>query len=290
MEITQSDISTNNIPQTKKRFFPIKLFILVSSLLLLLTLGYITIILNKPFTKIDIVDETPSAQKLLPTDMEDKQAVADSSGTQSVDEFLSYWYKDYKKFQQEVPASLVKRVFFIQLFKFTDNEEKGWVVEVEKEPQKLSYYLLTPLIEKELENPKSCTFVPVDPPIDLERVDTVGNDKHRVTSFLKEPKGYLVLSGRKNSCYGGAGTGFISVYNLSTGEKIRLHGNFEGLVGISETGNALGYLKGIYGLHEPTIVVEYGNFDRAASNVEELTHIAFFDLQTGSLKQLIEFK
>jgi len=86
---------------------------------------------------------------------------------------------------------------------------------------------------------------------------------------------------------------FVPAYNLQTGDKIKLQGDFTATEaswkGVSKTGNALGRLRGTYGVNNPTVVVEYGSFENAVNKVEEVRSAAYFDLQTGKLKQLIKF-
>ncbi len=207
--------------------------------------------------------------------------------------FISDYLPQYPKFQAEVKPESIKRVFPLTLKKISENQGRGWLVEVEKDSKIISHYLLTPILEKELADSMSCVSQDENPPIELEKVETVGNEGG-LGRDLQEKSGYLILSGTKNSCYGGADSGFVSVYNLRTGEKIKLQGDFTvpGTIwkGVSKTGNALGIIRGVYGINQPTIVVEYGLFKGAANKVEEVGIIAYFDLQTGRLKQLIKFE
>lgn len=195
----------------------------------------------------------------------------------------------FPKFASEVKPEAVKKALPLTL----GIGIGGWIVEVEESAQVTSYYLLTPNLVKKLIDPKSCVSEDDNPPIELEKAETVGVESHLGRS-LQEKLGYLVLSGAKNNCYGGANSGFVSVYKLRTGEKIKLQSNFTrpGTIwkGVSKTGNALGILKGIYGINKPTIVVEYGLYKNAASGLEEVDTTAYFDLQTGQLKQLIRFE
>ena len=229
-------------------------------------------------------------QKTLPTSK--KMETAEEKEKRGMLEyFLSDYLQQYPKFQTEVNPKMIKRVFPITLKKISANQGRGWLVEVEKEPKTISHYLLTPILEKELVNTMSCRSQDENPPIELEKVEAVGNEVG-LGRDLQEKSGYLILSGTKNSCYGGANSGFISVYKIRTGEKIKLQGDFtfpSTWKGVSRTGNALGILRGIYGINQPTIVVEYGYFASVAEKVEEISLIAYFDLQTGELKQLVSF-
>ncbi len=209
-----------------------------------------------------------------------------------IDYFLSAQLSYYPQFQNQVKPETIKRVFFLPFEKNDEDktEKSAWLVEVEKEPKITSHYLLTPLIEKELVDSMSCVSQEENPliEIELEKVQTVGNGR-----TLQEKNGYVILSGRKNNCYGGATSGFVSVYSLGTGEKIKLQGDFmvgNYWKGVSKVGNALGILKGIYGFNQPTIVIEYGSFEFAGDKLGEVDIVAYFDLQTGNLKQLIRFE
>lgn len=214
------------------------------------------------------------------TDEEIKQDNRKIEEQRTLEGFLDNYLKKYPKFQSEVKPETIKRAFS---FKFDEidsqnqiNQQKGWLVEVEKTPEHFSYYLLTSTLEKELLNPMSCV---------------VGDDENLPTKIEKMDivSVYIVLSGTEDGCYGGADFGFISVYKISTGEKIKLQGDFTapGTYGkvVSKTGNALGRLKGIYGFKQPTLVVEY-----LPSYGYERGMFAYFDPQTGALKQLIELE
>ena len=47
---------------------------------------------------------------------------------------------------------------------------------------------------------------------------------------------------------------------------------------------------GVYGVKQPTLIVEYGSFESAPTSLEQVGIVAFFDLQSGKLKQLIRFE
>ena len=211
------------------------------------------------------------------TDEEIKQDNNKIEEQRTLEGFLANYLKKYPNFQSEVKPETIKRAFWFNISgTYSQNDitqQKGWLVEVEKNPGYVSYYLLTSSLEKELADSMSCVSQDENLPTKIEKMDIVS--------------GYIVLSGTEDGCYGGANSGFISVYNIRTGEKIKLQGDFmvPGSMwkGVSKTGNALGKLRGIYGMKQATLIVEY------LSSHEQGT-IAYFDLQTGELKQLIELE
>lgn len=265
----------------------------VPSVLLLVLIVIVTFFLltrknNKPAATIANADK----QEQVSSQEETKESLTDKAKQAMLELFISDYLPQYPKFQAEFKPEAIKRVFPLALKKISDTQGRGWLVEVEKDPKIIVHYLLTPILERELPDSMSCVSQDENPPIELEKVETVGDEAGLVRD-LQEKSGYLILSGAKNSCYGGASTGFVSVYNMRTGEKIKLQGDFTGRgiwKGVSKTGNALGILRGVYGVKQPTIVVEYGSFKGAAEKIEEVGVVAYFDLQTGRLKQLIEFE
>lgn len=211
------------------------------------------------------------------------QEIKEADRKQWIKAFISDLQR-FPKFKSEIKIEDIQKVFPLNL----GNRPSGWLAEVKRGVQSISYYLLTPVLEKELIDPKSCVSEDKDPPIELEKAEAIG----ALAGSYEKPK-YLVLSGTKNNCYGGAGSGFVSAYDLQTGEKIKFQGDFTvfgtGKKSVSETGNALGRLRGTYGRNHPTVVVEYGSHEYAGSTLEEVSSVAYFDLQTGKLKQLIKF-
>lgn len=207
------------------------------------------------------------------------------------DRQLEYFLRDnlsqFPKFQASVSSNLIKRVFPLSIkdAKLT----QGWLIEVKKEdknytsPELFTYYLLTPNLEKELEDAvednegRSCILNKV------QEVDKVQRIPYKDVFNYEEKSGYLILSG--SQCFGyDPQLGFVSVYDLPTGAKIKMQGDFpisKGFSilkkGVSSKGNAVGVLKGIYGSLNPALMVEYNG------------DVAYFDLSSGNLRQLIRF-
>jgi hypothetical protein len=279
---------SNNISINRKHFYWIIPSILLLVLIVLLSFFLLRLKTNKPTQT-----SNTEKQKQIPPQGEIKENIIDKEEKGMLEYFISDYLPLYPKFQSEVKPEFIKRIFPLALKKISDNQKRGWLVEVEKESKIVTHYLLTPVLEKELVDSMSCVSQDENPPIELEKVETVGNEGG-LGRDLQEKSGYLILSGTKNSCYGGADSGFVSVYNMRTGEKIKLQGDFTvpGTIwkGVSKTGNALGIIRGVYGVNQPTIVVEYGLFKGAVNKVEEVGIIAYFDLQTGRLRQLIKFE
>ncbi len=294
-QINMGDQNSQKISQdstNKSKNLILNWRLIFAIVLFLTTVSVFTFNAIKKGKSVDNLSTLP--QKTLPTPtQQDTETVEERNKKGMLEFFLTEYFNKYPKFQSEVKSENVRRVFPLALKKISENQGRGWLVEVEKESRAISHYLLTPIVEKELVDSMSCVSQDENPPIELERVETVGNEGG-LGRDLQEKSGYLILSGTKNSCYGGANSGFISVYNMRSGEKIKLQGDFTtpGTIwkGVSKTGNALGILRGIYGINQPTIVVEYGNFKGAATTVEEVSLVAYFDLQTGKLKQLIKFE
>ena len=131
-----------------------------------------------------------------------------------------------------------------------------------------------------------------DSDCELDKVENVGT---YVTSEGKlKSEDYIVISSINCASYGGGSS--VAIYSLESGDKIKISGsNFKrpGSVngmGISESGNALGRLRGVYGVKNPTVIIDYGNFESAASNIEKVDMMAFVDLRTGKLKSTEIFK
>ena len=209
-----------------------------------------------------------------------------------LENFLLYYLPQFPNFQAKFKPESILQVYSIGGINIYDHVDGGkWLIEVQKDTGIISHYLLTPELEKELVNSMSCVLSQdTNPPIKLDKVQVIGNERGLGRKLL-EKSGYIILSGTENECYGGANSGFVSVYNARTGDKIKLQGDYDtGGRFVSDTGNALGILKGIYGVFNPQIVIEYGNFESAASVVEQVNTVAYFDLQTGKLKQLVNFK
>jgi len=218
----------------------------------------------------------------------------DIIGNNNLKHFIASIYLKFPDFQKLVDSKNITRVFQFQIKEeYNTRGMGGFLVEVERiidSNKTYSFYLVTSKFQKELINPMSAYA-------DNAGVFCLLNDyllsggEVSLGRNLIDKNGYIILSGK---C-GGYGSGrFVSVYKISTGEKILLKGNVElsGTIykGISETGNALGGVRGVFGVNNPTIVVEFGNDDESAATLpERLSNIGFFDLQTGNLKQLVNF-
>lgn len=182
-----------------------------------------------------------------------------------------------------------------QAFPLPNNKIPGpgasWVIEVQEAPNKLTHYLLMPELQTELSNASSCGSSDEPQPLPIQQVLTYGNEDSLQRSLTTDPIGYLVITGQEEYCYASTGH-YISVYKMSTGQKVKLTGNFNlyaSLKGTLPNGNATGRLRGVYGINNPTIVVEYDGNNPYSNGIEALSKIAFFDPQTGRLKQLINF-
>lgn len=206
------------------------------------------------------------------------EGIKEAERKQTIEAFLSDLVR-FPKNQVEIKPETVKQVFPLVL----GNRPSGWLVEieeVEKESSAISYYLFTPVLVKELKEPIIC---------EADGAYTVGAEPNLGRS-LQNKSGYLILYGTKNC---GPGADRIAVYSLQAGEKIKLQGDFKipgmPINGVTKNGNALGNLRGVFGINKPTVVIEYGSFENAANKIEEVSTVAYFDLQTGKLKQLIKF-
>lgn len=197
--------------------------------------------------------------------------------------FMTNIYPKYPDLQKQIATNNIKRIF---KFKLTDEirGDGGFLMEVEKtvkSDKSYSFYIVTAKVQKELINPMSGYADPNGVFCSLNNFLTSKDDK----------SGDLILSGR---CGGYGGGMFTSIYKISNGEKVSLTGNVDisgtTYKGMSPTGNALGKVRGAFGYNNPTLVVEFGPDDEsAATNLERLSSIGFFDLQTGNLKQLVKF-
>jgi len=59
---------------------------------------------------------------------------------------------------------------------------------------------------------------------------------------------------------------------------------------LSETGNALGGVRGVFGVNNPTLVVEFGDDDvSVATSLERLSSIGFFDMKMGEFRANSKF-
>lgn len=219
------------------------------------------------------------------------------SVTSETKRMLNYFLRDnlseFPKFQAQVSPDRIKRIFPVSLKKVSEKGNQGWLVEVEKEKSRYpnSYYLLTPVLEQELKDVMSTVSEDTDATCILDKVQEVGNEGG-LGRDLQEKGGYIILSGSKCFGYGAVNFGFVSIYSIATGEKIKIQGDFSvpGTVwkGVSPSGNALGILRGVYGINNPVLIIEYGQFESAVNKVEQVSIVAYFDLQSGKLKQLVK--
>jgi len=209
--------------------------------------------------------------------------------------FLSNIYTKFPNFQTQVREGTIKRVFQFPIS--IENDKKamgGYLVEAENNINthgSFSFYLVTSKVQKELVNSMSSYADKDGIGCFLTDYKIVGNESG-LNRSLADKVGYMILSG-KCETYGGGR--FVSIYKLSTGEKIILKGNIDigGTMykGMSETGNALGGVRGVFGVNNPTLVIEFGSDDAsAATSLERLSSIGFFDIQAGNLMQVANFK
>lgn len=218
----------------------------------------------------------------------------DIIGNNNLKYFVTSIYPKFPDLQKLVNSKDISRVFQFQLKEeYNTRGMGGFLVEVEKiidSNKSHLFYLVTSKVQKELINPMSAYADKSGIFCSLNDYQLSGGEVSLGRNLI-DKNGYIILSGK---C-GGYGSGrYVSVYKVSTGEKILLKGNVElsGTIyqGISETGNALGGVRGIFGVNNPTLVIEFGSDDEsAATSPERLSNIGFFDLQTGNLKQLVHF-
>lgn len=169
-----------------------------------------------------------------------------------------------------------------------ENESAGWLIETNGNDGN-SYYLVSSVVQKELED-VMVPYAGENAPCTLTKVITTGNERGLGRRLL-DKYGYIVIAGENCETYAGGSS--VSVYSLSTGEKIKLTGDFDvaGTTwkGTTARGTATGNLVGVYGVTNPVIVVSYG--DRSwKDTVEEVRQMAFFNLQTGKLIRVETFK
>ncbi len=168
-----------------------------------------------------------------------------------------------------------------------ENQSSGWLIETDN--NNLSYYLISNLVQKKLMD-VMVPYVGENAVCTITQVITAGNERN-LSRDLLDKDGYIIIAGEDCETYGGGNS--VSVYSLSTGEKIKITGNFNvaGTTwnGTTSSGTATGKLIGVYGVNNPQIVVSYGD-DSWKGTVEEVRQIAFFDLQTGKLIRVENFK
>lgn len=188
---------------------------------------------------------------------------------------------------KSVSTDLILNIYTYTL-KGLEDQSSGWLVETADNGSR-SYYLVSSLVQKKLED-VMVPYVGESAVCTLTQVVTTGNEK-RLNRNLSDKNGYIVIAGENCETYGGGNS--VSIFSLSTGEKIKLTGNFNvrGTTwkGTTFSGTATGKLIGIFGVNNPQIVVSYGD-DSWEGSVEEVRQIAFFDLQTGKLIRVQNFE
>jgi len=196
----------------------------------------------------------------------------------SIDFFVSDVLPTFPEIHSEITDYKIANLHILTL----KDQDTAWLVEAEYQDQ-LFLYLLHPGVARQLEHPMS-SFSGEDANCEVIKVLTAGNE-YGLGRNLKEVDGYLLLSSINCIAYGGGES--VSAYSLATGEKIKFTGkNFSVGThgkGISDSGNALGRLMGVYGYSQPTVVVKYGLSDNTPDDLREVSVIGFFDLQTGKL-------
>lgn len=203
---------------------------------------------------------------------------------------ISYFVKDilpqYPQFENISANSILNlRTYHL---KGLENQSSGWFIETENNETK-SYYLVSNLVQKKLLN-VMVPYVGESAQCELTKVVTTGNE-NELNRDLLDKNGYIVIAGENCEAYGGGNS--VSIFSLTTGEKVKLTGNFSvtgtSWKGTTSLGTATGKLIGVYGVNNPQIVVSYGG-DSWKGAVEEIRQIALFDLQTGKLIRVENFE
>lgn len=216
-----------------------------------------------------------------PSSIPQSQSKLDTISNEWKEYFKSKILFKYPEFQKLIDKNDIKRVFPIILKGDNQYEERNnWIIEVD-EFSNLTHYYITPTLQRKLINATTTSNPSGEYNGVIADIYTVGNEQGLGRS-LQDPEGYLILD---SVCYGYGTEWCTSVYKLSTGEKISL----VGWDGVYKNGNAKGKVRGIYGINNPTLVVDDGSFNSAATIVEEISSTAYFDLQSGQLKTIIKF-
>lgn len=193
----------------------------------------------------------------------------------------------YPEFKRKFSKEKIKDAFSIDL---KGKQTAGWIIEVETKPNYNSLYLLTGDMEKELTHAMSSNSIDDNDNCDLKNVQTIGTASLGPVFSLSDKQGYIILSG---DCGGYGGGEFVSAYGLTSGEKVKFSGSIPMYTavrqGVTPNGNALGRLRGIFGINNPVAVIEFGSFESAGSKWEGVREVGFFDLQNGRLKQRYSF-
>ncbi len=189
--------------------------------------------------------------------------------------FVKVQLKKYPQLQQEINTENITRVYTTSARSGVSYFSGGiaWLVEV-KDAQKFgmySYYLVHSELQKKL------VFVGSDQA-------THQTEAPCQVDILKQLQGYIVLSGFCEG-YGNGGKKFTSVYKIENGEKVMLSSLSQEKNIVSNQGNALGKLAGIYGVSNPTLMINYSGLRENTES--EISAIGYFDLKTGKMEDLI---
>lgn len=205
--------------------------------------------------------------------------------------FVSDIYPKYTFLAKLFTTDKINRVFPIQVEQTNNVKGGGYLVEVSNErPEVFTYFLVTPLVQKELVNATGSYYKNAYTSCQITQYITTGNERNLGRKLL-DRMGYLVLGGECHSYGGGS---FVSAYHISDATQILFEGNFtlpwlQGSPSGTSNGNIFGNLVGVYGITKPVVIVNFGS-SSPANEVEGLYMTAYFDLQTGSLIQKIKFQ
>ncbi len=224
-------------------------------------------------------------QNVTPTDM----LVLETQ--RSMEYFISDIYPLFPEISSQVSSENITRVVPFTLKNDQLEDSRAWLLEVKAEQGINDYYVLSSLTQTKLDSPATGAGGDIAE-CSLEDVVFVGNERG-LGRKLKETEGYIILGSQHCLTYGSGDS--VSVFSINTGKKIPFKGTFKipntsNYQGVTALGNAQGRLRGVFGVNNPVVVVEYGNFGSAANSVEELSLVAYFDLQSGALQQVIRFK
>jgi hypothetical protein len=245
-----------------------------------IVLGFICfslgMISQKGMSKNAVVDSAPT-----------REETGRSEDLRTKDYFVSDILPLYPQLSDDfTPESILK----VKSFYLKGQQQQGWILSSESSQGQTEIYLITPGVQKKLDQPMT-DWSGNDAVCNLNDIVFVGNESS-LSRDLADKFGYGILSGSECEAYGGGQ--FTSIYALSTGEKVKFSGNIPltspNRSGVSSVGNAQGKLQAVYGVNTPTVVVEFGTFEGAITSLETVDKTAFFDLQTGRLKQVVEYK
>ncbi|MBD3250504.1 MAG: hypothetical protein GF381_02975 [Candidatus Pacebacteria bacterium] len=272
--------NVNNEPFNKKQnLIQVKTVLVILFFLFFLILAGITIYQYFQINSLEN-DKKDLESKVLEVQQKEEFNIEKDIKNRRLNYFVEDILPKYPDLESEIRNHEITKVFS---FISKDNSRSIWLIET-KNQSSLNHYLINSKLVKKLDHSISSSSSD-DARCNLVDVETIG-DEQNLQRELQEPQGYLVLSSINCSAYGGGD--FVSIYSLASGKKIKMVGNNFKISGsswhgISDTGNALGRLRGIYGIDKPMVVVDYGSFESAANELEEVILTAYFDLQTGKL-------